>query len=195
MAYLDSLQFGNAYVMLWEQVESTFNHFGPDSMTSTFTAVRSAAAHGDHFSAFLCLHTSITSLNSRDNSLLSEDPEGNMVRSLHFTHSSRIHQKCLEVSRAAHKTWFRPDAHDDAPRAPCRTRDCAEMWARRRREGIPLNCCTLLARNAAAVSVARIPCRCHSCCHCLLGSPHTRTFLPLLSPLSLLCKRGDVVGR
>ena len=76
-----------------------------------------------------------------------------------------------------------------------RSSHCAEMWAWRRREGIPLNCCTLLARNAAAVSVARIPCRCHSCCHCLLGSPHTPTFLPLLSPLSLLCKRGDVVGR
>ena len=153
------------------------------------------AAHGgaspprsvsSHLNNFFDLH---------DNSLLSEDPEGNMVRSLHFTHSSRIHQKCLEVSRAAHKTWFRPDAHDDAPRAPCRTRDCAEMWARRRREGIPLNCCTLLARNAASVSVARIPCRCHSCCHCLIGSPHTPTCLPLLSPLSLLCKRGDVVGR
>ena len=80
------------------------------------------AAHGgaspprsvsSHLNNFFDLH---------DNSLLSEDPEGNMVRSLHFTHLSRIHQKCLEVSRAAHKTWFRPDAHDDAPRAPCRTR-------------------------------------------------------------------------
>ena len=80
------------------------------------------AAHGgaspprsvsSHLNNFFDLH---------DNSLLSEDPEGNMVRSLHFTHLSRIYHKCLEVSRAAHETWFRSDAHDDAPRAPCRTR-------------------------------------------------------------------------
>ena len=80
------------------------------------------AAHGgaspprsvsSHLNNFFDLH---------DNSLLSEDPEGNKVRSLHFTHLSRIHQKCLEVSRGARETWFRPDAHDGAPRAPCRTR-------------------------------------------------------------------------
>ena len=82
-----------------------------------------------------------------------------------------------------------------------RSSHCAEMWAWRRREGIPLNCCTLLARNAAAVSVrsthrllAALPLA-RAVIDCLLGSPHTRTFLPLLSPLSLLCKRGDVVGR
>ena len=63
MAYLDSLKLEDAYVMLGEQVESTFIHFGPDSMMSIFTAAHSAVAHGDHFSAFLHLHTLITSFN------------------------------------------------------------------------------------------------------------------------------------
>ena len=66
-----------------------------------------------HLNNFFDLH---------DNSLLSEDPEGNMVRSLHFTHLSRIYQKSPQVSRGSRETRLRPDAHDDAPRAPCRTR-------------------------------------------------------------------------
>ena len=38
-------------VMLREQEESSFNPSGPDSVTSTFAAARSAAAHGDDFTA------------------------------------------------------------------------------------------------------------------------------------------------
>ena len=69
------------------------------------------------------------------NSLLSEDPEGNMVRSLHFTHLSWIYQKSLEVSRGARETRLRPDAHDDAPRPPCRTRGCTSDGAEDHRRG------------------------------------------------------------
>ena len=67
-----------------------------------------------HLNNFFDLH---------DNSLLSEDPEGNKVRSLHFTQLPPSYHMSLEVSRGARETRLRPDTHDDAPRAPCRTRD------------------------------------------------------------------------
>ena len=59
-------------------------------MTSTFTAVRSAAAHGDHFSAFICLYTEL-----HDNSLLSQEPEGNMVRSVFISHIYHVFIKSV----------------------------------------------------------------------------------------------------
>ena len=66
-----------------------------------------------HLNNFLDLH---------DNSLLSEDPEGNKVRSLHFTQLSLSYHMSLEVSRGANETRLRPDAHDVGLRPPCRTR-------------------------------------------------------------------------
>ena len=51
-------------------------------MTSTFAAARSAAAHGDDFTAFLRLHTLISFFAFAPFSILIEDPEGNMVRSV-----------------------------------------------------------------------------------------------------------------
>ena len=56
------------------------------------------------------------------NSLLSEDPEGNKVRSLHFTQLSLSYHMSLEVSRGADETRLRPDEHDVGLRPPCRTR-------------------------------------------------------------------------
>ena len=58
-----------------------------------------------------------------DNSLLIEDPEGNMVRSLHFTLLPRIYQTPLEVFRRAHEMRLSPDAHRAGSDPPCRTRD------------------------------------------------------------------------
>ena len=57
-----------------------------------------------------------------DKSLLSEDPEGNKVRSLHFTQLPPSYHMCGEVWRGVNKTRHRLDAHDVGPRAPCRTR-------------------------------------------------------------------------
>ena len=81
------------------------------------------AAHGgaspprsvsSHLNNFFDLH---------DNSLLSEDPEGNKVRSLHFTQLSLSDHMSLEVSRGADETRLRPDEHDVGLRPPCRTRE------------------------------------------------------------------------
>ena len=56
------------------------------------------------------------------NPFLIEDPEGNMVRSLHFTHLPLICHTPREVSRGANETRLRPDAHEGGPWAPCRGR-------------------------------------------------------------------------
>ena len=53
---------------------------------------------------------------------LSEDPEGNKVRSLHFTQLSLSYHMSLEVSRGADETRLRPDEHNVGLRPPCRTR-------------------------------------------------------------------------
>ena len=50
-ACLASPKVGNTSVMLREQEGISYNHFGPSSGTSTFAAARSAAAHGDNFTA------------------------------------------------------------------------------------------------------------------------------------------------
>ena len=50
-------------VMLNEGMGSSGNHFGSSLVTSTFAAARSAAAHGDDFTAFLRLHTLVTFLH------------------------------------------------------------------------------------------------------------------------------------
>ena len=68
--------------MLNEGMGSSGNHFGSSLVTSTFAAARSAAAHGDDFTAFLRLHTLIFFFAFAPFSILIEDPEGNMVRSV-----------------------------------------------------------------------------------------------------------------
>ena len=57
-----------------------------------------------------------------DRPLLKADPCKTMVRSLQFTHYSRIHQLSLEVFRGPHKTSKTSDAHAVGPGRPCRTR-------------------------------------------------------------------------
>ena len=68
--------------MLREYIGSTYIHFGSPLVTSTFAAAHSAAAYGDDFTAFLRLHTLITFFAFAPFSILIEDPEGNMVRSV-----------------------------------------------------------------------------------------------------------------
>ena len=62
-ACLQLPRVGDASVMLNEDMGSSGNHFGSSLVTSTFAAARSAAAHGDDFTAFLRLHTLITFLH------------------------------------------------------------------------------------------------------------------------------------
>ena len=62
-ACLQPPRVGDASVMLNEDMGSSGNHFGSSLVTSTFAAARSAAAHGDDFTAFLRLHTLITFLH------------------------------------------------------------------------------------------------------------------------------------
>ena len=63
MACLQPPRVGDASVMLNEDMGSSGNHFGSSLVTSTFAAARSAAAHGDDFTAFLRLHTLVTFLH------------------------------------------------------------------------------------------------------------------------------------
>ena len=56
-ACLQPSRVGDASMMLNEDMGSSGNHFGSTLVTSTFAAARSAAAHGDDFTAFLRLHT------------------------------------------------------------------------------------------------------------------------------------------
>ena len=58
-----------------------------------------------------------------DNSLLIEDPEGNMVRSLHFTHLSQIYHTFGEVRRGRFQVAPSPDTHPVGPQPPCLTLD------------------------------------------------------------------------
>ena len=58
-ACLQTSKVGDASVMLNHDMGSSGNHFGSSLVTSTFAAARSAAAHGDDFTAFLRLHTLI----------------------------------------------------------------------------------------------------------------------------------------
>ena len=81
-ACLQPPRVGDASVMLNEDMGSSGNHFGSSLVTSTFAAARSAAAHGDDFTAFLRLHTLVTFLHLLLFPILIEDPEGNMVRSV-----------------------------------------------------------------------------------------------------------------
>ena len=62
-ACLQPPRVGDASVMLNEDMGSSGNHFGSSLVTSTFAAARSAAAHGDDFTAFLRLHTLVTFLH------------------------------------------------------------------------------------------------------------------------------------
>ena len=62
-ACLQPPRAGDASVMLNEDMGSSGNHFGSSLVTSDFAAARSAAAHGDDFTAFLRLHTLITFLH------------------------------------------------------------------------------------------------------------------------------------
>ena len=62
-ACLQSPRTGSASVILNEDMGSSGNHFGSSLVTSTFAAARSAAAHGDDFTAFLRLHTLVTFLH------------------------------------------------------------------------------------------------------------------------------------
>ena len=54
---------GDASVMLNKHMGSSGNHFGSRLVPLTFAAARSAAAHGDDFTAVRQLHTLITSLH------------------------------------------------------------------------------------------------------------------------------------
>ena len=62
-ACLQPSRVGDASMMLNEDMGSSGNHFGSSLVTSTFAAARSAAAHGDDFTAFLRLHTLVTFLH------------------------------------------------------------------------------------------------------------------------------------
>ena len=62
-ACLQPPKVGDGSVMLNEGMGSSGNHFGSSLVTSTFAAARSAAAHGDDFTAFLRLHTLVTFLH------------------------------------------------------------------------------------------------------------------------------------
>ena len=62
-ACLQTSKVGDASVMLNHDMGSSGKHFGSSSVTSTFAAARSAAAHGDDFTAFPRLHTLVTFLH------------------------------------------------------------------------------------------------------------------------------------
>ena len=62
-ACLQPSRVGDASMMLNEDMGSSGNHFGSSLVISIFAAARSAAAHGDDFTAFLRLHTLVTFLH------------------------------------------------------------------------------------------------------------------------------------
>ena len=68
--------------MLREYIGSTCIHFGSPLVTSTFAAARSAAAHGDDFTAISPTSHPYNFFAFAPFSILIEDPEGNMVRSV-----------------------------------------------------------------------------------------------------------------
>ena len=84
--------------MLNKDMGSSGNQFGSSLVTSTFAATRSAAAHGDDFTAFLRLHTLITFFAFAPFSILIEDPEGNMVRSVDLYSFYIVYARLLESS-------------------------------------------------------------------------------------------------
>ena len=71
-------------MMLKDHMGSSGDHFGTSSVTLTFTAVHSAAAHGDDFTAILPTSHLHNSSPFAPFSLLIEDPEGNMLKSIHW---------------------------------------------------------------------------------------------------------------
>eukprot|EP00966_Prymnesium_polylepis_P134341 3105024-Prymnesium_polylepis.3 len=80
--------------MLKDHMGSSGDHFGSSSVISNFTAARSAAAHGDDFTAILPTSHLHNSSPFATFPILIEDPEGNMMRSLQI-------RPCLSVPRKA----------------------------------------------------------------------------------------------